>query len=129
MLTSLSKYKCIAAGEAVPVPFPVSLTLVMSFFGSSEDMLRVALSLESVKDGVKVMLIVHEDPFAITEQLFVWLKSCGFDPVMLISLIERSDTPVFLTVTVFGSDVFPIFTFAKFTLFGVAEIFGGRSLS
>jgi hypothetical protein len=88
-------------------------------------MLRLALSLEAGEDGVKVTLIVHEDPFAITEQLSVWLKSCASAPVMPISFITRSDTPVFFIVTVLGADVFPIFTVAKFTAIGATELLGG----
>ena len=118
----------VALGVVSPSPRPLSFTLKTDFLGSSEDMLRLAISLEAGEDGVKVTLIVHEDPFAITEQLFVWLKSCAFVPVMLISLITRSDTPVFFTVTVLGADVFPIFTVATFTAIGAAEILGGGAL-
>ena len=115
----------VALGVVSLSPRPLSFTLKTDFLGSSEDMLRLAISLEVGGDGVKAMLIVHEDPFAITEQLFVWLKSCAFVPVMLISLITRSDTPVFFTVIVLGADVLPIFTVAKFIAIGAAEILGG----
>ena len=46
-------------------------------------------------------------------------------PVMLISLISRSDVPVFLIVTVFSEEVLPAGTGPKLTDMGDSEILGG----
>jgi len=46
-------------------------------------------------------------------------------PVMLISLIARSDVPVFLIVTVFGEEVLPACIDPKLTDMGDIEILGG----
>lgn len=47
---------------------------------------------------------------------------------MLISLITRSDIPLFKTVTVLGEDVLPTSTEPKVTRRGEMEIFGGAAL-
>ena len=46
-------------------------------------------------------------------------------PVMLISLIARSDVPVFLIVTVLGEGVLPACTDPKLTDMGDSETLGG----
>jgi len=76
---------------------------------------------------VNVAVRVHEAPARIVVQSFVWLNSEGFKPVMLMSLITRSDVPVFFTVRDFP-DVTANFTFPKLTDIGETEILGGGAM-
>jgi hypothetical protein len=112
-------------GGGVPLPFPLSLTLILGFFGSLDEMLIVAVSLP-VNAGLNVTLTEHELPFATTVQVSVSLKSLAFVPPNVIGLfIVRSDMPVFLIVITLAADMFPTAIEPKLTDVGKMVIFGG----
>ena len=111
--------------EAMTVPLPKRTTFPVGFRGSLEENPNTALLLPvNIGRNVKVMV---QNPFVgnIDVQSFVWLNSEAFAPEMLISLISRSDVPVFLIITAFGKEVLPACTDPKLTDVGVSEILGG----
>lgn len=109
--------------QAEDFAFSESLTLTVGFLGSLDEMLIIAVFLP-IDVGVKATVTVHEFPFGIVVQLFVWLKSEALASEMSIKLITRSDLPLFQIVTVF-SDVLPSPTFPKLTDVGLTDILGG----
>jgi hypothetical protein len=103
---------------------PKSCTLMVCFLGSVDEILMIALFLPKGTVGLKVTAIGHEFFAGIVEQLFVWLNSERFAPVIVIELIVRTPLPVFLIVTVLGLDILPALTEPKLTDTGLMDILG-----
>jgi hypothetical protein len=79
--------------------------------------------------GANVPVTVQKPPIGIgVVQSFIWLNSEAFKPVMLMSVMSRSETPVFETVTVLGKDVLPTSTVPRLTEEGRVEILGGEAV-
>jgi hypothetical protein len=106
---------------------PESLTFTAGLAGSLEKMLMMALSVP-VDVGANVAVTVQELPVDIVVQSFIWPKSAAASPVMLISFITRSDTPMFEMVTILGEEVLPTCTEPNATLAGETEILGGAAV-
>jgi len=66
----------------------------------------------------------HDEPGGNVVQSVVSLNSDAFVPVIIIELTERSEVPLFLTVTAFEGELFPAGMFPKFTDLGATEITG-----
>ena len=106
---------------------PESLTFTAGLAGSLEEIIIIALS-DPVNVGANVAVTGQELPAGIVAQSFIWPKSVASSPVMLISFITRSDTPMFDTVTVLGEEVLPTGTEPKEMLVGEREIFGAAAV-
>jgi hypothetical protein len=109
------------------VAIPESFTLPVGFVGSLEEMLSVALLLP-MDFGTNVPMMVQDPPAGIVVQSSVSLKSEAFEPVMSISLITRSDVPVFLIVTFLDNEIVPACTVLKLADVGDIEILGGGAV-
>jgi hypothetical protein len=101
---------------------PESFTLIVGFLGSFDAILNVALFFPP-DVGPKVIVTAHELPAAIVVQWFVWLKSEGLLPEMVIELMTRSALPLFLMVTPL-SEVPPGFRLPQLTDIGLTDILG-----
>jgi hypothetical protein len=66
---------------------------------------------------------VHEPPGGIVSQVFVWLNSEIFNPVISTPLTVRSNVPVFVIV-VESSGAPPTLTFPKLREVGLIDILG-----
>ncbi|MGA8832747.1 MAG: hypothetical protein WB554_14160 [Desulfomonilaceae bacterium] len=107
---------------------PDRFTLTISFFGSFEEMLMVALFLPKGDVGVNVTDTWHEEFAGIgLGQPFAGLdpNSEAFVPESVIEFITRSDLPVFFIVSILGVDTPPVFTSPRLIDVGLTEIFGG----
>jgi hypothetical protein len=108
----------------LPFVTPESLTFTVNFLGSFDEIPKTELFFP-VEVGSYVRSTVQELPAVTIPQLFVLLNSAALVPVISTEFIIRSDSPLFLIVTVLMADVAPALTVPKLTDAWLAEIMGG----